>query len=302
MFSYQAYGLGIVSDFPVPEFLPSAQSTGDVVIRLDRHGPPPHTLAEDAYFKVQAGEAILAYKRAGVFSVRNGREITITPAPGADHSLLRLYLVGKVLAMLLYQRGFLVLHGSAVEVDGQAVCFMGACCFGKSSLAASLHRSGCRVIADDVIAVDLSASPPCAIPGFPQVKVHPGVASMLGYEADTLAVLHPLEPRRGLRVTRGFETTPAPLGLIYVLVPDEMASEPLSSQDLLIELIRHSFPARLNHSGGAPHLLQCTRMIKLAPVRRLGREESRAPSSELMRRIRQDLANVVRSQMSEATT
>jgi hypothetical protein len=290
MFSYRAYGLDILSDFPMPEFHPLANGRGDVAIRLEPCEPPLH-MADDSYVEVQPGEAFLKYQRAGVFRIRNGREIAISPAPGADLALVRLYLVGKVFATLLYQRGLLVLHASAIDVDGQAVCFIGNCHFGKSSLAASLHRGGCRVVADDVTAVDLSAKRPFAIPAFPQLKVDPAVAGLLGYDTESLVELHPLEPRRGLRLTSGFDPAPLPVGLIYLLEPNSVAEQPLGPQDLLIELIRNSFPARLNTSGGAPHLLQCAQLARLAPAMRLGRDDARSPSSELADRIRHALAN-----------
>ena len=298
MFSYRAYGLDVLSDFPMPEFVSIADGRGDVAIRL---GPcePPLQMADDSYVEVQPGEAFLKYQRAGVFRIRNGREITIAPATGADLALVRLYLVGKVFATLLYQRGLLVLHASAIEVDGQAVCFIGNCHFGKSSLAASLYRSACGVVADDVAAIDLRTSSALAIPAFPQLKVDPAVARLLGYETDSLVELHPIEPRRGLRLTNGFDSSPLPIGLIYLLEPNSIAAQPLGSQDLLIELIRNSFPARLNTSGGATHLRQCAQLARLVPALRLARDDARAPASELSRRIRRDLADCRLSQRPE---
>ena len=297
--AYRAYDLDIVSDFSIPEFVPGGDCGSDVAIRL-QSCEPPVPLPDDSYVEVRPGDAFLKYGRAGVFHVRDGREITISPAPGADLALVRLYLVGKVFATLLYQRGLLVLHASAVEVDGQAVCFIGNCHFGKSSLAASLHRGACGVVADDVTAVDLRASRPFAVPAFPQLKVDPAVAGLLGYDARTLVELHPLESRRGLRVTGHFDAKPLPIGLIYLLEPTPIGARSLGPQDLLIELVRNSFPARLNTSGGAPHLRQCGQLARLVPALRLGRDDARAPSAELSRRIRQDLASCRPPATSEA--
>ena len=290
MFSYRAYGLGIHSEFPLPEFLPVVEAGTEVTIRLEYGEPPAYMLAEDSYVELHPREAILGFKRAGVFRIRDGCEITVSTAPGADLSLVRLYLLGKVFATLLYQRGLLVLHASAVEINGQAVCFLGTSYFGKSSVAASLHRVGCGIVADDVTAVDLSGDRPLAIPAFPQLKLDPRVAQLLGYDMDSLVGLHPLEPRRGLRVADdGFDTTPLPIGLMYLLGPDAPSARPFHAQHVLIELVGNSFPARLNRSGGASHLRQCAQLAKLAPALRLGREASRAPSLSLRQRICEDL-------------
>src|SRR3989454_2089338 len=55
-----------------------------------------------------------------LFRSREGREIVVEPAPGVDAGTLRLFLLGPVRAVLLHQRGFLVLHASAVVLDGGA--------------------------------------------------------------------------------------------------------------------------------------------------------------------------------------
>jgi hypothetical protein len=158
------------------------------------------------------------------------------------------------------------------------------------------------VVADDVLALDLASQVPIASPGFPQLKVDPEVASSLGHDKDSLIVLHPLESKRGLRVADLFAGTRLPLGLVYLLGPDEIdASESLQPQDVLIELVRHSFPARLLRSGGAPHLQQCARLAKLVPVLRFTRPEARIPPSELANRVRRDLAAVGERVFEEGT-
>jgi hypothetical protein len=290
MFSYHAYGLGIRSDFEFPEFV-AADGVSDVTIRLDANEAPADALIDETSVEFTPDEIRLAFKHAGVFRIRGGQEIVVQRAPGADLALVRLYIVGKVFATLLYQRGLLVLHGSTVEVDGQAVCFMGTSYFGKSSIAASMHRCGHKVVADDVTAVDMRGDHPLAFPAFPQLKLDPAVAQWLGYDVKSLVPLHGLETRGGLRVDSTFTTEPLPLGLIYVLGSDAVASQPLGPQAVLIDLVANSFPARLHRSGGAPHLLQCTKLARLVPAVRLGREESRMPSEELSRRVRRDLAS-----------
>jgi hypothetical protein len=289
MFSYHAYGLGIHSEFPIPEFV-LAQVQADVVIRL-APSEPSGLLEQAAVVELDTQEATLAFGCAGVFRIRRGCEILVTPAPGADLSLVRLYLVGKVMATLLYQRGFLVLHASAVEVRGHAVVFVGSSGFGKSSLAASLHVCGHKVVADDVVPVDLTSQVPLAIPGFPQLKVHPEIASSLEYDKQSLVPLHPLEPKYGLPVPDMFAGAPVPLGLIYLLgfgAPGP--SDSLKPQDVLIELVRHSFPARLLRSGGAPHLRQCASLAKLVPILRFNRTDAWIPPAKLASRVWQDLS------------
>lgn len=57
------------------------------------------------------------------------------------------------MAVLLYQRGHLVLHASAVLFNSSAVAFMGETNTGKSSLTALFNSDGCGVLSDDVTAL-----------------------------------------------------------------------------------------------------------------------------------------------------
>jgi hypothetical protein len=109
----------------------------------------------------------------GTFLVRDGREILVDPDPDAGDALLQLALLGPVLAALLQQRGDLVLHASAVEIDGAAVGFLGGRGAGKSTMAAALLRRGYPLLTDDILAVSLEDGSPRVLPGFPQLKLWP---------------------------------------------------------------------------------------------------------------------------------
>jgi hypothetical protein len=100
-------------------------------------------------------------------------------------------------------------------------------------------------------------------------------------------------------LAEGFAAAPLPVGIVYVGGSDEDAGTRLGPQDALVALVRNSFPARLNHSGGAPHLLQCARLLKQVPAMRLGRQESRMPPAELSRRIREDLDRAANESISK---
>src|SRR5262249_24053304 len=117
-------------------------------------------------------DAYLFWHQLGKFRVRGGMEVTIDALPGIDDALIRLPLLGTVLAVLLHQRGLLTLHASAVEINGQAAAFIGTKGAGKSTIAAMLHARGHRLIADDIVAMDLTdPQKPLLLPGFPQFKL-----------------------------------------------------------------------------------------------------------------------------------
>jgi hypothetical protein len=127
MFSYFAYGLGIKSTLSLPEFA-VAERECDVMITQKRNGGMPYSYSEASgkpqFHKVTPEETVFSFKYMGVFQVCRGREINIFPILDAETRLIQLVISGTAMAILLFQRGLLVLHASAVEVDGGVVVFL----------------------------------------------------------------------------------------------------------------------------------------------------------------------------------
>jgi hypothetical protein len=272
VYSYLAYGLGIKSTLLLPEFV-AAEAGCDVSIRVES-GDRVTAEAEDLpwFFSVTPEHAVLYFHGVGTFLVRGGREITVFPEPDVDERLLRIYIVGTVMGVTLYQKGLLVLHASVADIDGGAVAFLGATEAGKSSMVAALHAQGHRFITDDLAALRLEGSGADLAPAFPQLKLSSEVAAVLGYSEESLIFLHPRESKYGYRVTRGFSPDRVPLRCIYALSGNTtLVAERLGLQQAVVELVRHSFPTRMLQSGGAPHLRQCASLAKTVPVYRLSR-------------------------------
>lgn len=282
--------MGIHSVLALPELI-VAQSRPEVWIRrgtiaLPR---PPATVSCVTDEGVQ-----LHYEGTGSFLIRAGREILVDPAPRIEEPVLRLFILGAALGVVLHQRGRLVLHASAVAVGGKAVALLAPSGGGKSTLAAALHRRGHDIVADDVLAVDASGATtaPVVFPGFPQVKLWPEAVTALGDALESLPHLRPGLEKRARRVTRGFSHEPVPLKRIYVLAEAESTGiELLPPQEAMLELIRHSYCTRLLQSVGAEsHFRQCANVANQIGVRRLRVQRSLARLPELARRLEEDLA------------
>src|ERR1700733_4579320 len=110
MFLYSFFGLAIHSEVELAD-LPGGTGDPDVVIRL---GSVPRTPR-----KATMREEIAFHARGGAFHIKEGREIVLDPEPGADPSLLRVLLAGRMMAFLLRQRGWLPTHRSGIEGGGK---------------------------------------------------------------------------------------------------------------------------------------------------------------------------------------
>jgi hypothetical protein len=74
---------------------------------------------------------------SGTLQVSHGRSIVVD-ADNADDRTAALWVLGPAMGVLLQQRGVLVLHASAVTMDGGVVAFLGHSGWGKSTMAAAM--------------------------------------------------------------------------------------------------------------------------------------------------------------------
>jgi hypothetical protein len=242
-------------------------------------------------WKVDRTDARFWFHGVAGFRIKTGRQIIISPEPGIDNSLLRMYVEGMMMATLLYQRGYFVLHSSVVSVNGSAVAFLGHIGAGKSSTAAALHGRGHAVVADDNAAIDLTAGQLAVTPAFPYLKVFPAIADALGFADESLRQMHSSQPKSVRPFPDAFPVEPVPLSRIYVLTREPIGKiERLSSSEAVIELILNSVPTRWKQPGGAAHLQACASLASRVPVYRIRTFDTLPEIPELAARIEQHCA------------
>jgi hypothetical protein len=151
---YHAYGLNILSCLEIP-YWPAGAPPWDVVIAP---GVVPRALAGeevlwDGKFRGRVGACILDFPRAGRILIEEGRKVTVSMAPDSVPGWLAMQIATTGFAAILYQRGGLCLHASAVAHNEQAYLIMGPSGAGKSTTASALLKRGCHFISDDVTVV-----------------------------------------------------------------------------------------------------------------------------------------------------
>lgn len=275
-YHYYLYGLHMTTPLQLPA-LAAATDTGapaDVTLHIDTFDFPPHELDDDGFALVRDGASIyLHWRDVGRFRVHDGREIHIQPADGVTDEVLRLFIQGTTLAMLLYQRGLFVLHASAVAVDGQVVVFMGDKGAGKSTTAAALCQRGHSLVADDIVVIDLSdPKRPMVIPGYPQIKLWTESVEALGQSVDGYARLRADTDKYAWVAGESFHLEPLPLSRIYVLsVGDAVNVQPVPGGPATMLLLRFVYASRfgsalVSRERWAQHMQEATH---LAPTLRL---------------------------------
>ena len=273
-YRYTAFGLGIASALRLPELLPG-DGSADVEIHrsesISRSALPPE---ETAGTLVAPNEWRLTYDDVGVLTVRDGRTIELVPVRGASSRVVRLTVLGPAMAVLLHQRGFLVVHASVVEIGGRAVAFLGESGSGKSTLAAALHGRGHRLVADDVAAMRIGPDGPEVYAGFPQFKLWPDALTALGHDAALHRRVEPGLEKRARPLSEGFaDRMVLPLAQFHVIEEGPSVELTLLGlQDGFLALVRHAYGVqRLDGVSGVDHFQVRSEIVRRVPGCRLSR-------------------------------
>jgi len=215
-------GLAVRSEIGLPGLIPLDDvQTPDVTIRaVDVPDAIDDVLATGPNWHRSANRFLLEMPSIGRFLLEGGHSIGFSRAPDIGDQDIAIFLAGNVFGILLHQRNHIVLHASAIAVNGKAVLFCGASGAGKSTIAAALGARGYTLVTDDQAAITLDVG------GTP--IVHPD-GRLLKLWTKSIAALA-LEARKGEAMRDRLEkfyvepdhasTRAMPVGAIYLLAED----------------------------------------------------------------------------------
>jgi hypothetical protein len=224
------------------------------------------------------GSAYASWESVGEFLVAaDGRRIECRPMKRCSIESFQVYMLGQALSFALVKQHLEPLHATVVEIEGEAVAFLGGSAFGKSTIAASFLSAGHRLLTDDLLVLRECGGTIWAYPGPPRIKLFPDIAGRfldgpdgVQMNADTGKLIIRLDEQQTC-------TRPLPIRAIYVLTsPPEagrfpaVTSEALSSRESFIALVKSTFNRRL--AGASRMERQFTaaaRLINTVPIRRL---------------------------------
>ena len=282
-YCYWAYGINIESEVVLADLM-KTDAAPDVRIRYgDLSGSLPfESLSDNAQVFERPGCKIVAapgamcisWEKVGTFLVYGGTDVIVERGSNVPVEDLLPFLTGPVLSVLLHQRGLFVLHASSVVIDGAAVAFLGAKGDGKSTLAAHLQVRGHRLIADDIVPVDLQNSRALVIPGFPRIKLYNDSIMAVGQEPTNFPFIHRFVEKRSFQHSDKFSREPIPLHSLYILSEgDGVNLERLGQASTFIEITRHTYMNRYLHALAAEfeHFDHCRKLILRLPVWKLNR-------------------------------
>ena len=267
---YEYCGVVLSSTRALDELRPGSSAEADIEIDwqaprpLDAHPDVPRARLdapeEDEFFALTevGDERSLWFEGVACFRLRTApSRLQCTPVPGCTQATLTHILLDQVLPRLLTGRGDLVLHASAVEIDGMAVAFLGPSGRGKSTLAGALDRAGHPCLSDDVVRICRVGDDLQTYGSYPGLRLFPGHAERLLEDrtsAGRVATYTDKErfacaPQDGVRagarrLVRWYVLEEAPPGAGVSL-------QALSRRDALIASMAHAF--HLDPGGAEVH-------------------------------------------------
>ena len=157
MHLYSAFGLQIDSDVPIfllsknklakEESLPKVRIVNNEELEL-----PLPNYTQDIFTHATGTKTLFYRKKIGLFNITKDKIEYKKSRHCSDHDFLRILMSLPIGYCLMYNNN-LVMHASAVSVEGNASLFIGKSGMGKSVLAYQLIEKGFKYLSEDICAV-----------------------------------------------------------------------------------------------------------------------------------------------------
>lgn len=224
--------------------------------------------------------------------------ILISPEAAAlDPATLEHQLVDQILPRLLAQLGELLVHASALKINGRHALFLGPSGWGKSTLAGLLQQRGHHVLSDDCVQVNPAGERFNAIPTYPSLRLYPdSLQAVFPDLVETMPVANYTQKRRVPMAPPAHVAGGVPIDALYLLGDPADADgnihvSPLRPAEICLALIRHSFRLDLkDRVASARHLERCSAIARSVPAFRLDYPRDYGLHDELEQAICQHLA------------
>lgn len=258
---YYAFGLHIKSEIELPGVLKIDKDI-EADVKIIK-GTFEANLINDTNYIIEDDAVTLWWTDIGIIKISNGEKIIVNSFDN-DYNQIIPFLLGPVMSILLHQRGYLVLHGSAVKINKNAVAFLGYRGIGKSTTAINLYKEGHPIITDDIIAIKFNKKgKPYIYPGYHHVRLSEDVYNFFRDDTNIITPIRTIVGKIFCDTSDGFSTEPIKLKIIYLLEEnDHVKLTDSNSQETVIHLIRHSTTNRIfRNNDQINNLNQCANII-----------------------------------------
>jgi hypothetical protein len=242
--TYSAFGLVIESELELTELLPA---TGQADVQIMVGKAPDHLenpQVKTPWYEAAPGRFLLRVEGSAKYYVENGELIVIEPYPAAQPEAIRVFLLHTVLAALLQQRDYLVLHAATAVIDGKAVAMVGYSSVGKTAIALTLFDRGYEILGDEIGAIKLQEGKPFVVPGVPQLNVWRDTLKRADHDVERYQPIRQEIEKYAVPIHDQFGKSAVALGNIVLMKQHNLAANawaPLKGAAGFEQLMRNAY-------------------------------------------------------------
>ena len=196
------------------------------------------------FHRVPEGHLVRFVDRADFLIELDDGLVTWRPVPGTSPQAVRDLYLNQVLPVIRGQLGELILHASAVAIDGEVAAFVAGTGRGKSTLAAAFARAAMPFLSDDGLALTRQGAGYVASPNRPSFRLWQDSQIAIGARREPADDDEEEKSRVEAGAALPFQSAPLPLRALYFLGPgdsDAPVIEPLPRHRAVAELMNHAF-------------------------------------------------------------
>ncbi|OFX16418.1 MAG: hypothetical protein A2033_08205 [Bacteroidetes bacterium GWA2_31_9] len=217
---YCAFDLIWKSEINIAEFeiYKGKKSKPDITVIFDK--TPKFikgNIERGVYTQFTENKFLLKLNEIGNFYVTNGNKIIINPENNKSLNSIKTFLLSTVIGVLLNQRKLFPIHGSAINIENNAILFSGIPGSGKSTLATAFSQKGFKIITDDIAAINIIENKPFVVHSFPSIKLWDDSIEKLSLEKETFVNVREGVEKKRLNSNKNFEKKSYKLSHIFIL-------------------------------------------------------------------------------------
>lgn len=170
---YKIYGLTLASDYEFSQFVRLEDQPKETDIEFVYGGIPDfvYPLIKEGYYKGIKKDQMWFYNSAGLFYIHDKKTVNFIEYNKGTVDDAALFLPGLCLAVLLWYRKMLMIHGACLRIKDKTIIVAGNSGAGKSTLTTELIKRGALLMADDLTGIVMENGEFISYPAFPVQKL-----------------------------------------------------------------------------------------------------------------------------------
>lgn len=298
-YTYKVYGLIIRSEIEIPELTDVDEEN---VLKYDctiSYGIVPReitkSLIKGTWYQISKKEFYMHINGVAHYYVCNGNSIIVEPEKCIDMRILRVFLLGSSLGLIMSQRNIIALHGGTVAVNDGGIILCGGTGAGKSTLNSAFRKEGFSFLSDDVSALGEDCNGKIVVhPTYSQVKLCKDAMIKMDYDIKDIDLIDNERDKYAIPLNKFFLNYSIPLIGIYEISVGDISTveiNEITGNEKLKIILGNIYRIELIGCLGLDrdYFKKCLEVVKNIPVYRLIRPRDKFTVNEQVHKIKSTL-------------